>query len=251
MMKKALLVASVGTTIPEADQNCIRPIEIALEKAFAEHRVFRAFTSRIICRRLSEQGVGIDSPEAAITRMTSEGYDDITVLPTHLLPGTEYDRLCAACSGHRILRPLLWDENSLDWMVNLITDIYSNEQKPILLAGHGSDSIANSIYSRLSSKLPENIFLACLKGECSLDSLFPALDTLPGKEILLMPLMIVAGMHVRNDLFEGSDSWKEILEHRGLHVHTFSNGLGSLPSIQQRFIDQVSAAFSLSTGYMK
>ena len=248
-MKKALLVASVGTTVPEADQSCILPIEAALQNAFPDHKIFRAFTSRIIRKKLNEQKVSISSPEEAISRLTREGYDDITIVPTHLLPGTEYNSLCAACSGHRILKPLLWNENDLDWMANLTADLFWQEGKPILLAGHGSDSLADNIYSRLRRRLPENVFLACLKGEHTLKTLLPSLDALPHREILLMPLMMVAGKHVRDDLIEGPGSWKEILEARELHVHIFGQGLGSLPAVQHRFVQRVSAALHQSPNH--
>lgn len=55
-MKKAILAVSFGTSYAEAEATCIRPVEDALRASYPEYDVHRAFTSRIIMRKLRGQG---------------------------------------------------------------------------------------------------------------------------------------------------------------------------------------------------
>lgn len=240
-MKKAILAVSFGTSYAEVEQSCIRPVEDALRAASPEYDVYRAFTSRIIMRKLCGQGVIIESEKEALARLNAEGYDEIIVVPTHIIPGHEYEKVCAAATGYRTSKPLLSEEADLDWMAGVLSEIASEENRPLLLMGHGTDHAANEVYARLRAKLAGNVFLACVEGECSLEQLLPELDALSEKTLTLMPLMLVAGDHARNDLAgDEDDSWKSILTARGFDVHVRMQGLGALKDVQQRFVDKAS-----------
>ena len=54
-MKKAIVTVSFGTTYAQAEQTCIRPVEQALAAAYPDWQVRRAYTARIVLRRLREQ----------------------------------------------------------------------------------------------------------------------------------------------------------------------------------------------------
>lgn len=144
-MKKAILAVSFGTSYAEVEQSCIRPVEDALRAASPEYDVYRAFTSRIIMRKLCGQGVVIESEEEALARLNAEGYDEIIVVPTHIIPGHEYEKVCAAATGYRISKPLLSEEANLDWMAGVLSEIASEENRPLLLMGHGTDHAHNDL----------------------------------------------------------------------------------------------------------
>ena len=236
-MKKAILAVSFGTSYAEAEASCIRPVEDALRAAYPEYDVHRAFTSRIIMRKLRRQGVVIESEEEALARLTAEGYDEIIVVPTHIIPGHEYDKVCAAAKDFHLSAPLLSEDADLDWIVSVLSGIAAEEGRTLLLMGHGTDHAANEIYARLSEKLPGNIFLACVEGEHTLETVLPELEALSEKTVTLMPLMLVAGDHAHNDLAgDEDDSWKSILTTQGFDVHVRMHGLGALPEVQQHFV---------------
>lgn len=237
-MKRAILAVSVGTAHAGAEQSCIRPVEDALRAAFPEWDVFRAFTSRIIVHRLRERGTIIESAEEALARLTAEGYGEIVVAPTHIIPGGEYEKARAAAKGYGISAPLLADDADLGWMAALLAEIAEEEGRPLLLMAHGTDHAADEIYARLREKLPANVWLACIKGEHTLDKILPRLHLLTEKAVTLMPLMLVAGSHAQNDL-AGDGSWKSILESEGFIVRVRMQGLGALEAIQQRFAEKV------------
>lgn len=242
-MKKAILAVSVGTSYDEAVRACIQPIEDALRAAYPRYEVFRAFTSRMIIRRLKSRGISVENEVEALARLAAEGYDDIVVAATHIIPGLEYERIRDAAAGRPISAPLLADESDLEWMAAQMGAIAREEKRPLLLMGHGTGHAADEIYSQLRAKLPRDVFLACADGGYTLDGLQPRLEEIPEKRIALMPLMLVAGAHAHNGLAgDGGSSWKSILERRGFDVRVRMQGLGELEAVQRRFVEKAGRA---------
>jgi len=238
-MKKAILAVGFGTTYPEAERACICPLEAALKAGYPGYDVFRAYTSRMILRKLRGQGIFIESEQEALERLSCEGYDEIAIVPTHIIPGGEYEKILAAARGIKVSEPLLACDEDLDWMAVLLGCLAAEEQRPLLLMGHGSEHAADAIYSRLRDRLPANVFLGCAQGKCTLEQLIPALEDLPERNLTLMPLMLVAGAHACGELAGCSDdSWKSILEARGFIIRVRMQGLGALPAVQKRFVEK-------------
>ena len=239
-MKQAILTVSFGTSIPEAERSCIRPVEEAVRRAFPEWEVRRAFTSRTIMRKMKARGEAVDSETEALERLRADGFDSIVVAPTHIIPGEEYGRVCAAAEGWRISEPLLANDGDLDWMAGVLAGVAREEGRPLLMMGHGTEHAADKIYARLRERLPEDVFLACVEGAHSLETALPALKRLPGRKLTLAPLMLVAGDHARNDMAgDGENSWRSVLTARGFDVRIRLQGLGALESVQQRFVEKI------------
>lgn len=60
------------------------------------------------------------------------------------------------------------------------------------------------------------------------------------KKVLLRPFMLVAGDHAINDMAsDQEDSWKSILEKKGIEVDVQIQGLGEIEGIQDVFIDHL------------
>ena len=57
------------------------------------------------------------------------------------------------------------------------------------------------------------------------------------KQVTLLPLMVVAGDHAKNDLAgQEEDSWRSMLEKRGYAVRCVLEGLGENPAIRAIFV---------------
>ena len=241
-MKKAIIVVSFGTTHGDAEAACIRPVEDAVRRAFPEHEVRRAWTSRIIAKRLKARGIAIENEAEALARLRAEGFGEIAMVSTHIIPGQEYDRLREAAGTVPVSAPLLADEDDLRWMAGLLSRIACEEGRTLLVMGHGTEHRANATYQALRALLPENVMLACVEGELTLDGIMDALETVPGKRVTLMPLMLVAGDHARNDLAGDDDSWKTRLLEKGFDVALRLEGLGALPAVQERIVEKACRA---------
>ena len=250
-MKKTLIVVSFGTSHADAEQSCILPVEAALREAFPDWEVRRAWTSRRIVQKLAANGERIDNELEAIARAKASGSERIALVSTHIIRGHEYDMACDACmsydacdAGGRlpISAPLLDTDADLAWMAGLLGDIALETGGTLLVMGHGTEHSADDTYDCLRGFLPERVKLACVEGAHSLDGMMDALEALPEKKLTLMPLMLVAGDHAKNDMAgEAEDSWKCRLEARGFEVSARMQGLGSLEAVRRRFVEKARA----------
>lgn len=238
-MKKAMLVVSFGTSYAEAERSCIRPVEEALAQAFPQYELRRAFTSRKIIKKLRGQGIAVDSESEALEKLRAEGYAQICIVPTHVLHGIEYEMVKQAAGGCPVSEPLLETQADLAWMAELLGEIAAEEGEKLLMMGHGTEHAADETYALLRKVLPEDVYLACVEGEHSLEKLLPELNELSEKRLALMPLMLVAGDHAHNDMAgEDGDSWKSILEAQGFALKIRMQSLGALKKVQQRFVEK-------------
>ena len=241
-MKKAIIAVSFGTTHEDAERECIRPVEEQLRIAFPDREVFRAWTSRIIAKRMKARGVDIENETEVVTRLRDEGYESIVMASTHIIPGQEYDRLREVAPDIPVSAPLLSTDEDLLWMASLLKIIADEEGRTLLVMGHGTEHKANETYGRLRSVLSNNVKLACVEGVLSLDGIMDELKSLSEKRLTLMPLMLVSGDHAKNDLAgDGENSWKCRLQAEGFDIALRLQGLGALSAVQRCIVEKARA----------
>jgi Cobalamin biosynthesis protein CbiK, Co2+ chelatase len=69
------------------------------------------------------------------------------------------------------------------------------------------------------------------------------------KSVLLVPFMIVAGVHLKEDLIgDSEDSWKSRFEREGIELRAIDKGLGYYPFIVDIFIDHIKQALDAIPG---
>lgn len=243
-MKHAVVVVSFGTTFPQA-MPAIEGIEQAVARRSGE-RVFRAFTSKIVRKRLlARDGIEVPDPHTLFTQLTEQGYDSISCLSTHVIPGVEYDMLLADAAQFpcvRVAKPLLWSESDYDACVHAVMESIPprRDSEALVLMGHGTDHFANAAYCQLEHKFRTegfaNVHVGTVEGYPSLEHIIPQLQADGTRRVMLMPFMIVAGDHARNDLSgDEEDSWKSQLEALGFETRTVLKGLGEIPAIADKF----------------
>ncbi|WP_333595200.1 sirohydrochlorin cobaltochelatase, partial [Anaerospora hongkongensis] len=92
--KKAILVVSFGSTYEETMKRNIESTENKIRSAFPGYDVFRAFTSRMVIRRLAERdGIQVDTEKQALERLQADGYQEVYVQPLHIVAGEEYEKV--------------------------------------------------------------------------------------------------------------------------------------------------------------
>lgn len=243
-MKQALLCVSFGTSVPSARQS-IEAVEAVLRAAAPGYDFFRAFTNAAIRRILAERGEMVLSLPQALDRLADAGYDEVVVQPTHLLAGTEYEKLRAeaqAAAGAfgrlRLGLPLLADAADETALTRLLCDAYpACPGEALVWMGHGTGHAANGVYLRLQARLEAagrtDVFVGTVKGSPALEDVRVRLKKTGFAGVHLVPLLLVAGGHALHDM-AGSDpgSWKSVLEADGLQVRCTLQGLGLLPAIQ-------------------
>ena len=256
--EKELLVVSFGTSFNDSRRLTIGAIENALEQAFPDWSVRRAFTSQIIIDHVkSRDGEVIDNVTEALDRAVANGVKTLVVQPTHLMDGFEYNDLVAELAAYadaferiEIGAPLLTSDEDFDAVADAIvgaTAQYDDGETAICFMGHGTEAESNGVYEKmqdiLDAKGMENYYIGTFEAEPSVEDVLAAVQQGAYKRVVLRPLMVVAGDHANNDMAgDDEDSWKSIFEAAGYEVECVLEGLGSIEAIQQMYVAHAQTA---------
>ncbi len=267
-----ILVVSFGTSFNDSRVQDIKGIEDALQDAFPEWSVRRAFTAQIIINHVqARDGEVIDNMEQAMERAVANGVKNLVVQPTHLMHGAEYDEMAATLEAYKdkfesvaIAEPLLGpvgataDETNTDKAAVAFSltmqAIFDSEYKGLgdaaddgtafVFMGHGTSHTAKVTYSQMAAQMKElnfaNVFIGTVEGEpesTSAEAVIEQVKEAGYTKVILRPLMVVAGDHANNDMAgDDEDSWKSMFEAAGLDVTCQIAGLGRIPTVQLQYI---------------
>ncbi|MCR4924052.1 MAG: sirohydrochlorin cobaltochelatase, partial [Lachnospiraceae bacterium] len=256
--EKEMLVVSFGTSYNDARRLNIGAIEDALEKEFKDYSVRRAFTSQIIIDHIKDRDkVTIDNVDEALKRASDNGVKELVVVATHLMNGFEYNELVENIAEYSdafekvaISEPLLTSDEDFERVIEAVkkaTEKYDDGSKAIVFMGHGTEAASNEVYGRIQKAFDEakmeNYYIGTVEASPSLDDVIALLKDKEYKEIVLRPLMVVAGDHANNDMAsDEEDSWKSILTKEGYEVEAVLEGLGQLEDIRNIYIDHAKEA---------
>ena len=273
-----LLVVSFGTSYNDSRVNDIKSIEDALQEAYPDWSVRRAFTAQIIINHIqARDGEKIDNMTQALERAVANGVKNLVVQPTHLMHGAEYDEMCAAIDEYRdqfesvsIAEPLLGEVGSDATVINADKEAVAKAitaaaveasgfdsleaakeaGAAFVFLGHGTAHVARVSYSQMSTQMQqlgyENVFIGTVEGEpeeTACESVIEEVRAAGYTTVILRPLMVVAGDHANNDMAgSDDDSWKPMFEDAGLTVDCQIAGLGGIADIQALYIAHTQAA---------
>ena len=279
--KNELLVVSFGTSFNDSRVKDINGIENALEVAFLnEWSVRRAFTAQIIINHVqARDGEKIDNVEQALDRAVENGVEKLVIQPTHLMHGAEYDELKETADKYAdkiqtivIAEPLLGKVGADAAAVNAdketvalaltaaaakdagfdTVDAAAEAGTAFVFMGHGTSHTAKITYSQMQAQMDalgyKNVFIGTVEGEpedTSCEAVIEAVAAAGYKNVILRPLMVVAGDHANNDMAgEDEDSWINMFNASGKFdtVETQIIGLGRLADIQAIYIAHAQAA---------
>lgn len=275
-----ILVVSFGTSFNSSRVADIKGIEDALQEAYPDWSVRRAFTAQIIINHVqAREGEFIDNMDQALERAVSNGVKNLIVQPTHLMHGAEYDELAAAVENYqdqfesvKIAEPLLGE-------VGTDADTVNDDKKAVAEAltaeavkeagydsleaakedgtafvfmGHGTSHAAKVSYTQMQAQMKdlgyENVFIGTVEGEpeeTACEAVIEAVSEAGYTKVVLRPLMVVAGDHANNDMAgEDEDSWLSMFEASGKFdsVETQIAGLGSIDAVKELYVAHTKAA---------
>lgn len=275
-----ILVVSFGTSFNDSRANDIGGIEKAIQKAFPTFSVRRAFTSQIIINHIqARDGIKIDNVDQALNRAINNGVKKLIVQPTHLMHGAEYDELTETLEKYAesfdqviLSEPLLGEHDDDEKLANkdkevVATDVYGaavkdagfensdkamEESVAFVFLGHGTSHKAKVTYSQMAEAFDNlgytNAFVGTVEGEpeeTSVDEVISAVADAGYKNVVLRPLMVVAGDHANNDMAgDDEDSWKSLFEGKGVFnsVECQIKGLGSIEALQDLYVSHINDA---------
>ena len=275
-----LLVVSFGTSFNGSRVADIGGIEKALQTAYPDWSVRRAFTAQIIINHVqARDDEKIDNMDQALERAVNNGVKNLIIQPTHLMHGAEYDELKEAVDNYKdkfesvtISEPLLGEVGDDATVINddkkavaeAITaqavesssydslDAAEADGTAFVFMGHGTSHTAKISYSQMQTQMNElgykNVFIGTVEGEpeeTSCENVIEAVKAAGYKKVVLRPLMVVAGDHANNDMAgDDDDSWKSQFEASGAfdEIDTQIEGLGRIDAIEQLYVQHTQAA---------
>ena len=281
-----LLVVSFGTSFNASRAADIKGIEDALQAAYPDWSVRRAFTAQIIINHVqARDGEKIDNMQQAMDRAVANGVKNLVVQPTHLMHGAEYDEMMEMIDSYRdkfesvaVAEPLLGEVGADAAVINsdkeavakAITaaavkdagfdslDAAAAEKTAFVFMGHGTSHTAKISYSQMQTTMQtlgyDNVFIGTVEGEpeeTACENVIEAVKAAGYTKVVLRPLMVVAGDHANNDMAGADDdSWLSQFKASGAfeEVDTQISGLGEISDIQQLYIAHTKAAIESLNG---
>lgn len=255
--KKAVLVVSFGTSHLDSCEKTIGAIEREIAAAFPDREVRRAFTSGMILKKLKNRdGVEIDGVAEALGRLLDGGFTDVLVQPTHVMNGNEYEDMMREAAGFegkfnqlRYGAPLLTSSEDYFQLIEAIREEVFPllEDELLVYMGHGSDHEANAVYSALNFMLSQkgihNVVVGTVEAYPDLPAVLAIAKQSGKKRIRLMPLMVVAGDHAKNNMAGGEeDSWDTAFRNAGFEVEAQLKGLGEYAAVRKLYVEHARAA---------
>ena len=262
--KSAILIVSFGTSMPEA-RKAIDNLVDSAKKEFPDSEVRLAFTSNIIRRKLvREFNENISNPVEALAKLNDEGFKKVFIMPTHIIPGEEYDEIKNVYEAFKTLKgkygfeelklgtPFMNSSKECERMAEILIERFKNQLEDkdtaIVLMGHGTpEHFANAMYSELqlilNQKLYGRFFIGTVEAVPLIDDVVDGLKRCPEiKNLVISPLMIVAGDHANNDLAgeDDEESWLNILKSNGHeNIKTYLVGLGEDENVAKDFVKKI------------
>ena len=275
-----LLVVSFGTSFNDSRAEDVKGIEDALAEAYPNWSVRRAFTAQIIINHVeARDGENIDNMQQALDRAVANGVKNLVVQPTHLMHGAEYDEMTEAINEYKdkfesvaIAEPMLGEVGDDATVINddkkavaqAITDTACKEAgfdsmdaaaeagTAFVFMGHGTSHTANITYDQMQTQMEDlgfkNAFIGTVEGEpedTACDKVIEKVKEAGYKNVVLRPLMVVAGDHANNDMAgDDEDSWKSQFTASGDFdkVDCQIEGLGRIEAVEQIYVDHTKAA---------
>lgn len=254
---EAILAVSFGTSHNDTRERTIDRIEAKLQESYPERRIYRAWTSDMIRKKLEKRDdVHIDSVQEAFARMKKDGIRTVTVQPTHVMNAIENDKMCeqvhlAEADFEEIKTgdALFVTEQDKEEIVKILGEYWNSvpEDELIIFMGHGTSHEANVVYEQLDEAMKaaghKNMYVGTVESLPTLEMIMKKIDGRDVKKVHLAPFMIVAGDHAKNDMAgDEEDSWGGQLKRAGYDVECHIIGLGELEGIQNMFVRHVREA---------
>ena len=275
-----LLVVSFGTSFNDSRAEDVKGIEDALAEAYPDWSVRRAFTAQIIINHVeARDNEVIDNMQQALDRAVENGVKNLVVQPTHLMHGAEYDEMTEAINGYKdkfesvaIAEPMLGEVGDDATVINddkkavaqAITDEACKEAgfdsmdaaaeagTAFVFMGHGTSHTANITYDQMQTQMEnlgfKNAFIGTVEGkpeDTACDKVIEKVKEAGYKNVVLRPLMVVAGDHANNDMAgDDEDSWKSQFVASGNFdkVDCQIEGLGRIEAVEKLYVEHTKAA---------
>ena len=251
---KGILLVHYGTQNDDSRHRTVDCLDSLVAARFSGTPVVEAYAAPTVIRALGRRGIKKLTIAQALDSLAALGCRRLAVQSTMLLDGVMTDVLEDQLATRRerfdtvaVGRPLLYSVDDCRTMLSCIEhtvkadqSLHANKNTDIVLVGHGSDSPANAMYSQIDyvaqNEGRPTWYVGTIEGYPTVATVAARLKAKKASHVLLVPLLYIAGNHLRDDI---DGVWRKELESRGYKVTVLKKGLGETAEVQQMLVDRV------------
>lgn len=218
--------------------------------------------------------INIKGPLAAIACLQDEGYGTIIVQPTHIAASEEFTDLSSYVDGLNSIKTIktrnmpfkkiiigrpAFGTSGIEHEYRHDIETAAKAMSPDILKaakngaalvymGHGNEHYSTGVYIEFEDAMramypSTKTYVGVVEGFPSIDHVMKNLEKDGIRKVYLKPLMTVAGDHAKNDMAgDEPDSWKKIMEAKGINVTADVEGVGENPAFAEIFVQHIKDA---------
>jgi sirohydrochlorin cobaltochelatase len=253
----AIILVSFGTSFKDSREATIDAVTKDVQAVYAEAKVYPAFTSEIIRKKIEKnEGVHIMDVAEALESAKAAGCKYVVLQPTHMMYGLEYNEMIELAKPYEknfdkvvFGQPLLAEKDDISAVLKaVVPQIKVGKKEAVVFMGHGTEYFSNFLYAALDyqAKLEgyNNVFVGTVEAFPAAEDVIALTKKAGFKAVTLTPLMLVAGDHANNDMAgDEDDSWKNQFKAAGFKtVNTLVKGLGEYEGVRAIYVSHIKDA---------
>ncbi|SLM31907.1 CbiK3 [Desulfamplus magnetovallimortis] len=263
-----IVVTAFGTTAKAF--STYEKMDALFKREMPEQPVFWAYSSRMVKHAMRRNtNLDLKDPAEVLLMLQQQGHPWAVLQSLHIIGGHELHRL--ASEGRRVdIRlsfglPLLSSPQDYMDTAHAMKPLFSGtgfsgndvsekdcsgNKRAVVLIGHGTDHPAWTSYFALESIMrdihgTDSIFTGVVEGFPEMDTTVQRIKQAGFSKVLLVPFMLVAGVHFQEDLTGDDDSWQAAFEAQGIDVSLIRDGIGVLDGISRIFVRHIKEALDV------
>lgn len=251
-MEKHVILTAFGTSTQA--RTTYDHLHGLITPQFPDCQLHWTYTSPVIRRNINKNGAShIYSLPELISQLNGGSKNQIVIQSMHVLPGHEFHRMVSEGQQlsipNAIGMPLLSTPDDYHRVSDCLLPLMaSNKKRAVVILGHGTTHPCWTAYPALERTLRKragsHIFVEALENYPYSGTAIDDIIASGYQEILLIPFLMVAGMHFLRDISGNSpQSWESLCSQNNIRLYLHDQGLGMLPGIADIFSDHIRQAF--------
>ena len=225
------------------------------KKDLPGHHLIWSYSSRVVKDTLKkDKNMALKSPGEVLSDFQQQGHRWAVMQSLHLIGAHELHRM-AAERNHVDIRlsiglPLLSSPRDYREVAQALAPVIpSSEDQAIVVVGHGTDHPSWTAYFALEAIMRKvygpRIFTGVVEGFPGMEETLDRIMKKGFKKVLMIPLLLVAGVHFIQDLTKDENSWQKTFERHNIQVSVVPHGVGQLDGITRIFSRHIKEALDV------
>ena len=252
-MNIPIVMAAFGTTTKALETYSF--MDERMRISFPGHEILWSYSSRMVKDWIKKKrNIELKHPHQVLSELKEKGHKWAVVQSLHLICGHEFYRLIEEVKQVSIRTsiglPLLSDHEDYEAVAHTLgSDLCDRENEALVFVGHGTDHPAWASYLAFHYIFRErqgrNMFMGVVEDRPSKEEIVEVVLREGFKKVHLVPFMLVAGAHFKEDLIGNDNSWKTAFEERHVSVLCETKGIGNNNEILDIFGKHIADALDV------